>query len=123
VSQKRKERIRELRQQVDQLNKKKNELFDEIVRLDLEERKEEYSCLCVRLNRDIDVFDMAEQEHKHRNPLSVGGFVADTLSARKDCTTCQGTGKPKTQPQHNHFGEVFMPDTCPACRLLQRNID
>jgi hypothetical protein len=26
----------------------------------------------------------------------------------------------KDEPlKHNHFGEVFMPDTCPACKALQ----
>lgn len=29
----------------------------------------------------------------------------------------------KEDPAHNHFGEVFMPGTCPACRAMQRNID
>lgn len=23
-------------------------------------------------------------------------------------------------PSHNHFGEVFMPDTCPACKAMQK---
>lgn len=26
-------------------------------------------------------------------------------------------------PPHNHFGEVFMPDTCPGCKHMQDNKD
>lgn len=25
----------------------------------------------------------------------------------------------KDEPEHNHFGEIFLPDTCPACKALK----
>jgi len=29
----------------------------------------------------------------------------------------------KLELQHNHFGEVFLPDTCPACEAMQNSKD
>lgn len=87
-------RIQELRSKADKLRKELDELHTEINKLDLEQRKEDHPCTCVKLNRDVEIYDMQEQERRGRNPLSCGGFVADTLTARKDCTVCNGTGVP-----------------------------
>lgn len=76
---------------------KVDELSKEIAQLRLEQQKEEHPCTCVKLNGDIEIYDMAEQARRNRNPLSCGGFVAHSLSARKDCPYCQGTGKPKKE--------------------------
>ncbi len=115
----RKARLQQLRAEVAQLRKIQDELQTEIQKLDLEQRKEEHPCACVKLNKDVEIFDMQEQERRGRNPLGAGGFVADTLSARKDCTTCKGTGVPEV----HHTCETFNPDTCQACRFIQRSID
>jgi hypothetical protein len=115
-------RIQQLRAEADKLRKKSDELYGEIKLLSLEQSKEEHPCTCVKLNRDIEVFDMQEQERRGRVPLSMGGFVMDNLSAIKNCRECNGTGKPVKQPLH-HTCETFNPDTCAACRVIQRNID
>lgn len=116
----RKARIQQAQAERQQLQSKVDALSKEIAELRLAEEKDEHPCSCVKLNKDVEIYDMGEQERRGRNPLSCGGFVADTLTARKDCEYCHGTGKPT---KHTHFGEMFTPDTCPACRLLQRNID
>lgn len=67
-------------------------LVDQIAKLRFEEAKEKYSCSCVRLNKDINVFDMRDQELRNRNGLQLG-FVAETLSADRSCQTCHGSGK------------------------------
>ncbi len=90
----RKERLQQLRETVSKLDQQRNEALTEIKKLDLEQKREEYPCSCVKLNGDVEIYDMQEQERRGRNPLSVGGFVMDTLTARKDCTTCNGTGVP-----------------------------
>jgi hypothetical protein len=87
-------RIREINQQCNELQDKLHQLHQERFKLRLEQEREEYSCICVKLNRDIEVYDMQEQMRRNRNPLSCGGFVADTLTARNDCDICKGTGVP-----------------------------
>lgn len=116
----RQERIDSIRVIIQRLNGQVTELTTELHKLETEQFREEHPCSCVRLNGDIEIYDMAEQSRRNREPLQLGAVYA-THSARKDCTTCHGTGKPA--PEHNHLGEVFSPDTCPACRVLQRNID
>lgn len=87
-------RIQELRSKAANLRRESDTLYTEIAKLDLEQRKEDHPCTCVKLNGDIEIYDMQEQERRGRKPLSCGGFVADTLTARKDCDTCKGTGIP-----------------------------
>ena len=29
----------------------------------------------------------------------------------------------KDEPEHNHFGEMHLPKTCPACRAIKVNIE
>lgn len=115
-------RIQKLRAEAQDLREKSDKLYAEIHKLDLEQRKEDHPCACVKLNRDIEIYDMGEQERRGRTPLSVGGFVADTLTAIKSCTVCNGTGVPVI-PSVFHTCETFNPDTCAACRVIQRNID
>jgi hypothetical protein len=117
----RQKRIQELRYKASQLREQSDTIYQEIAKLDMEQRKEDHPCTCVKLNGDIEIYDMQEQERRGRKPLSVGGFVADTLTARKDCQECGGTGKPF--PNHSHLDGSFHPDTCFTCRLIQRDID
>lgn len=55
-------------------------------------QKHEYNCPCVRLNKDIDIFDMSDQEIANRNGFGCG-WVSECLSARRDCPQCHGKGK------------------------------
>ena len=86
--------IARLREERDGLNKRVYALNESIKELQLLEDKEQHSCSCVKLNRDIEIYDMQEQERRGRNPLGLG-LVSETLTARKDCPTCKGTGKPQ----------------------------
>jgi hypothetical protein len=52
-----------------------------------------FTCVCVRLGKDIDVTNMSEQEAAGRHGLQIG-LVAETLSALKDCPSCRGSGIP-----------------------------
>jgi|SRR5271157_1667800 len=108
----RKDRIQELRSEARTLQTQVDTLHKECNALELEQQKYDHPCTCVKLNRDVEIFDMGEQSRRGRTPLSMGGFVADCLSAREDCDTCKGTGIPT---KCNHFGEMFCPNTCPAC--------
>lgn len=48
-------------------------------------------CTCVRLNRELGIFTLVDQERANRCS-SETGLVADSRSARKDCPLCKGTG-------------------------------
>jgi hypothetical protein len=56
--------------------------------------RNEYTCSCVHLNKDIGIFDCVEQEKANRKGLGLG-LVAETLSAAADCPKCKGKGKPQ----------------------------
>jgi hypothetical protein len=112
----RKNRLNEIRTEIRTLQTKIDILAEERTTLDLAQHRDDFPCSCVKLNRDVEIFDMHEQSRRKRNPLSCGGFVADILSARQDCDTCLGTGIPW---KHNHFGEAFYPDSCDACKYQQ----
>lgn len=114
MSQERKARLAQAEQERREHQSKADELGREIHQLRLDDVREEYPCTCVKLNSDIEIFDMAEQARRNRNCLAVTGMVAECLTARKDCEWCSGTGKPH---KHNHFGEIHVPATCPACRV------
>jgi hypothetical protein len=117
----RKARLQQLRAEVSQLDGVRASLLTEISKLDLEQRKEDHPCACVKLNGDIEIYDMQEQERRGRKPLGLGP-VADCLTARKDCQVCKGTGIPVI-PGVFHTCETFNPDSCAACRVIQRDID
>lgn len=90
-----------------------DELRRQRVALDLEVSREDHPCSCVKLNKDIEIYDTMEQERRGRVGLSLGGWVSETLSARKDCEYCKGKGIPT---KHTHFGEILVTDgSCPAC--------
>jgi hypothetical protein len=89
----RRDRIREINKECEDLNHLMIKLNKERDSLLMEQSKEDHSCTCVKLNRDIEIYDMGEQERRGRRGLGFG-MVSDTLSCRKDCTTCKGTGIP-----------------------------
>jgi hypothetical protein len=67
-----------------------------IARRDVLERllrgKELFTCVCVRLNEDLGIRTMSEQEAAGRRGLQLGS-VSETLSALKDCPHCKGRGR------------------------------
>lgn len=105
-------RLQQLNVELEQVNKKQQELISERKKLEREQFLEEHPCSCVKLNGDVEIYDMAEQSRRNRNPLQLGA-VYDTYSARNDCQECGGTGKPKLK--HNHFGDMFV-KSCQACQ-------
>ena len=55
-------------------------------------------CGCVRLNHEIGVVTLVDQEREHRRPLEQQSalgeiLVAATLTAHADCPECGGTGE------------------------------
>jgi hypothetical protein len=91
----------EHRQQIMALESKRRELSQEIGRIDakiyelsLEEDRSEFTCGCVKLNRDIGVFDMNNQSELCRNRVGFCScIVSESLTADKFCPACNGTGK------------------------------
>jgi len=59
-------------------------------------RREELgcSCRCVRLNKDIDIYNHSQQVNKNRVGLELG-IPGEIYSADKYCIYCHGTGKLK----------------------------
>ena len=88
-------RLRVARDNLRQQQEKTNRLAKEVRELQLAADKEEYNCCCVKLNRDIEIYDMQEQERRNRTVVSYQSFVPDCLSARRDCPDCKGAGKVK----------------------------
>lgn len=80
-----------LRRHRDAVQAELNALQDEISRLELDRDRERYNCSCVRLNSDIGIGDIHEQERRGRTGCTLG-WVARTLSALKDCSVCHGSG-------------------------------
>jgi hypothetical protein len=95
----REQRIHALRREAWELQQRADVLHREARDLSLEQDREDYPCACVRLNRDIGVFDMTRQMRDGRVPLGAhaGAFVSETLTARRDCEACGGEGKPRTE--------------------------
>lgn len=48
-------------------------------------------CTCVRLNRELGIYTLVDQERAMRRSWE-SGLVADSRSARKDCPLCKGSG-------------------------------
>lgn len=90
-------RLRELHEMRDNARRTLIGIDEEIRKLELRRGLAEFTCECVRRNGDVEIEDMQEQTRRRRNPLGpcAGGFVSDTLSARLDCSSCNGTGVPK----------------------------
>lgn len=89
-------RIQEIDAECARLQRSLDTLYAERKKLMMLGKREEYSCSCVRLNSEIGIFDMIEQEESNRNGIGCG-LVSETLSALKCCPNCSGTGKPNTR--------------------------
>jgi DNA repair exonuclease SbcCD ATPase subunit len=89
----RRTRINDLQTERHALTVKINSVNEELKQLNLANEKEDHPCSCVRLNGDIEIYDMQEQTRRGRNPLGLG-LVSQCLSARAECPVCKGTGKP-----------------------------
>lgn len=63
--------------------------------LRLTQCRTEHPCHCVRLNRDLKIHTMEQQERCGRKPLMHMGFVSESLSTLGTCPLCHGTGKPR----------------------------
>ena len=48
-------------------------------------------CGCVRINRELGIVTMVDQERARRRSWE-SGLVADSKSARIDCPECNGAG-------------------------------
>lgn len=70
-----------------------------------------------------------EQEFRQwaRDNYKVGEPISGVWhpSVQDECVKMNTENSSLAPPihEHNHFGEVFMPDTCSACRAIQRSID
>jgi hypothetical protein len=63
-----------------------------------------------------------EAEFQHEIERQFLRSVGSKEDIHVDYTTAEVTSSP-AKTSHSHFGEMFEPDTCPACRILQRGID
>jgi len=91
----RKERINELKEESHKLLLQRDKVHDELSKLERDLSFENHPCTCVKLNRDIEIYNMGEQERRKRRGIGFG-LVAETLSALMFCPECEGTGIPKT---------------------------
>lgn len=89
-------RLKEIHDEIMDLVQRKDELIEERQALVLADARKTYDCTCVKLNRDISVNDMAQQEKAGRRGLGLGP-VCETLSSDKKCPTCGGTGRTKRE--------------------------
>lgn len=86
-------RLRELNARDNHLMRQVHEVREERRKLQLEISREVHPCSCVRLNGEIQVYDMKEHERRRRETFGLG-LVAELLSADKDCPHCHGSGVP-----------------------------
>lgn len=86
------EHITELRANRAFFNREINRVDSEIAVLQLAEDKEHYTCSCVKVNKEIGVFDSVDQVRANRSGLTTG-YVSESLSAKKDCQLCNGFGR------------------------------
>lgn len=91
----RRKEMRALDKRIKELDHERASLLSERERLEIIEASERFTCECVRLNRDIDVHNMIDQEKCGRNGLQFG-LVSNTFSALKACPKCHGRGHAHT---------------------------
>lgn len=83
--------IADLEKQSQQLKIEHAKIIDALKVLRREEAREKFNCPCVALNKDLEIYDMAEQHAAGRRGLQCGE-VAETFSAKEDCPSCYGKG-------------------------------
>ncbi len=90
----RKEQMNLLRAESRSLQTRRDLIHKMLDKLELEQAWEDHPCTCVKLNGDIGIYDMMEQERRNRRGLGFG-FVSHCLSAIKNCPKCEGKGIPQ----------------------------
>ena len=84
----------ELRQKRAPLVVQVAEIEKQITALELEAERLQYPCECVRLNSELSVYSMEDQEEKNRHGLTCGAIYR-CLSADNGCPLCHGSGIPQ----------------------------
>jgi hypothetical protein len=87
-------RLKKIREDLDKLDSRRYKLIEEREVLERAEAKEKYNCPCVKLNADLGIHDMMQQEGANRRGLQMG-YVSLCLSCEKNCPVCQGKGIPQ----------------------------
>ena len=83
-----------IRERIDAIDAERRRLSARRQEIEDARARQKFVCACVRLNKDIDIHGMAEQEVLGRYGLQLG-LVSETLSALKACPSCRGSGIPK----------------------------
>ena len=84
----------QLRARIQKLDEESAQLKVELQAERMREARARFSCTCVRLNMDIGIYNMIDQEKARRDGL---GLVSETLSADRACRICCGKGVPNVQ--------------------------
>jgi hypothetical protein len=83
----------ELRSQAEQLDRQLSSVRKQIGEVSRAIDWATYTCSCVRLNKDLNIWNTFLQEDHGRKGLTTG-VVEETLSADKNCPICHGLGIP-----------------------------
>lgn len=87
------EELTRIRARIAEIDDERFKLLQRCKVLEKNRALRKFTCVCVRLNKDIGVTDMIEQEAAGRRGLQTG-IVIETLSALKNCPSCRGSGIP-----------------------------
>lgn len=93
------------------LDNQRGQVLNALAILDMEAARERFRCPCVRLNRDVGIWNMGDQVEARRNGLTFG-LVSDCLSARKDCERCHGDGVPACLDHTDCLGDIGLGRAC-----------
>jgi len=94
-----KSKLTDARKELDAIDKTRWALTQKIKKLEFKIAERTYTCPCVRLNSDIGITNMVQQETAGRKGLQFG-LVAETFSAKKNCPHCKGSGKLPEEEEH-----------------------
>lgn len=95
MNEERRQRIRNLNSQADELERKRQRVLEERNALEDLETLEDHPCHCVNQNSKMGIHDMREQETRGRAVVGYRSLVAESFTASKSCPDCGGTGKPR----------------------------
>lgn len=87
------EELSRIRARIAEIDSERYKLLQRCKVLEQTRALRKFTCVCVRLGKDIRVTNMSEQEAAGRTGLQCG-LVAETLSALKNCPACRGSGIP-----------------------------
>lgn len=91
-------RLAAIAEECDELKRRLFLLHEEQRTLEMAHAVERYCCNCVNLNSKMNIFDMGEQERRGRVGLQ-SGLVSQSLSARRACPDCGGSGIPRARAE------------------------